>query len=327
MPPGVLSQARSAARAGIGLGTILRCCMAGERLLADSIADLGDAVGESVRGEADRARAAAADHLTDAISAAYLAELEESRRSPSRRLADSVEALLAGDGAPGGAELGYTLERWHVGLIVAGPRARQATLALAAAVDLQALVVPRSGGVVWAWLGGRERPAFAALKTAAEAGAGAGCSFAIGEARQGLGGWRLTHREAEAAALVMDADRRPLVRGKEVLLLATTLRDEALADSLLETFLAPLDGDGDLGLALRETLRAYLACGCNAVAAAATLRVNRHTVQRRLRRIEEALGDTLHVWHSELKLALDLEQAREATAARSSAAPADREDR
>jgi DNA-binding PucR family transcriptional regulator len=38
------------------------------------------------------------------------------------------------------------------------------------------------------------------------------------------------------------------------------------------------------------------------------LEVDRHTVQRRLRKVEEALGRLLHTCHAELEVALSLEE-------------------
>ncbi|HKT84228.1 MAG TPA: helix-turn-helix domain-containing protein, partial [Solirubrobacterales bacterium] len=94
-------------------------------------------------------------------------------------------------------------------------------------------------------------------------------------------------------------------------------RDELLAKSLYETYLAPLDEGSDSGLGLRETLRAYFDAGFNAATAAAALEVDRHTVQRRLRKVEEALGRLLHSCHAELEVALVLEELdREAIAPR-----------
>jgi len=81
-----------------------------------------------------------------------------------------------------------------------------------------------------------------------------------------------------------------------------------LARSLRETYLAPLDARGDSGPVLRETLRAYFDAGFNAATAAAALQVDRHTVQRRLRKVEEALGRLLHTCHAEIEVALLLEE-------------------
>jgi len=101
---------------------------------------------------------------------------------------------------------------------------------------------------------------------------------------------------------------RQITRARDVILLAATLRDEALARSLFETYLKPLEGHGDSGAVLRGTLRAYFAAGFNAATAAAALDVDRHTVQRRLRKVEEALGRLLPACHAELVVALSLEE-------------------
>jgi DNA-binding PucR family transcriptional regulator len=77
---------------------------------------------------------------------------------------------------------------------------------------------------------------------------------------------------------------------------------------LRETYLVPLDEHGDSGLVLRETLRAYFAAGFNAATAAAALEIDRHTVQRRLRKVEETLGQLLPSCHAELEVALSLEK-------------------
>jgi DNA-binding PucR family transcriptional regulator len=133
-------------------------------------------------------------------------------------------------------------------------------------------------------------------------------ALAVGEPRWGVDGWRLTHHEAKAAQQVMLRRSQPLIRASSVILLAAVLRDEALARSLRETYLAPLDGQGDSGSVLRKTLRAYFAAGFNAATAAAALEIDRHTVQRRLRKVEEALDRLLPSCHAELEVALRLEE-------------------
>jgi DNA-binding PucR family transcriptional regulator len=133
-------------------------------------------------------------------------------------------------------------------------------------------------------------------------------ALAVGEPRWGIDGWRLTHREAQAALEVMVRSPGRLIRARDVILLAAVLRDESLAKSLRETYLAPLDDRGDAGGVLPATLRAYFSAGLNAATAAAALEVDRHTVQRRLRKAEEALGRLLPECHAELVVALGLER-------------------
>src|ERR1019366_2130810 len=133
-------------------------------------------------------------------------------------------------------------------------------------------------------------------------------SLAIGEASVGIDGWRLTHRQAQAAMLV--ALRRPqrITWYSDVALLAAVLRDQELARSLVEVHLSPLEDQKDGGAVARRTLRAYFAAGCNAATAAAALGVNRHTVERRLHTVEEKLGRLLHTCHAELEVALRLDE-------------------
>ncbi len=141
-------------------------------------------------------------------------------------------------------------------------------------------------------------------------------SLAAGEPRDGLEGWRLTHREARAALVVTLMEPPRLTRYSDVALLAAALRDEATGKSLLHRYLKPLDENRD-GPDLRETLRTYLDLSCNAASTAAALGVNRHTVQRRLRKVEERLGESLSGRRAELEVALRLERLAASAADRS----------
>jgi sugar diacid utilization regulator len=96
-----------------------------------------------------------------------------------------------------------------------------------------------------------------------------------------------------------------------VALLASVLNDDALAGSLIEIYLAPLGGSENGGAILRRTLRAYFAAERNASSAASALGVTRHTVQNRLRTIEEKLGQSLRTRQAELEVALRLEELKE----------------
>lgn len=94
----------------------------------------------------------------------------------------------------------------------------------------------------------------------------------------------------------------------DVALLASVLRDEMLARSLIEIYLAPLECQRDGGRMLRDTLRAYLAAGRNASSAAAALGVARNTLESRLRTIEQSLTLPLSACLSELEVALRFEE-------------------
>lgn len=311
MPSTVAAQARLAARSGVRLDTVLRRYAAGDRLLGEFIMDEtrrfpSDALRQVMRGQGPQV-----DRLMANVAAEYMDEVEQMRRSPSQLLGERVQRLLAGDQLLDLAGLDYELDAWHLGVVVAGAKAEGAGRTLAAGLNRAPLVVSRGNGVAWLWLGGQRPLAVSEVESYLSAGVLGDVSLAVGEPRYGLEGWRLTHHEAQAARLVMLRRPRSFVRASEVTLLAAVLGDDSLAGSLRATYLAPLQALGDSGPVLRDTLRAYFAAGFNAAAAAAALKIDRHTVQRRLRKVEEALGCLLHDCHAEIEVALSLEEIDE----------------
>ena len=308
LPPVAAVQARRAARAGIGLDTILRRYAAGDRLISEIIMDEAGRFPNEALRQILRTQSPHVDRLMASVASEYMAELELMRRSPAQRVAERVKRLLAGDASFDPEGLDYEFEAWHLGLVVTGARSEVAARTLAAGVSREPLVVKRSDSSAWAWLGGRQPLDIDDVQRYLAAGVLGDVTLAVGEPRWGVDGWRLSHHEAKAAQQVMLRRSQPLIRASSVILLATVLRDEALARSLRETYLAPLDGQGDSGSVLRETLRAYFAAGFNAATAAAALEIDRHTVQRHLRKVEEALGRLLPSCHAELEVALRLEE-------------------
>jgi len=308
IPSTAAEQARRSARAGVRLDTVLRRYAAGDRLLGDFIMDEADRFPSQELRTVLRTHGPQVDRLMAAVATEYMDEVARMRRSPTQRLAERVQRLVAGESPADIGGLEYAFDVWHLGMIVKGSGAEACARSLAAGLDSQVLVVSRGNGIVWAWLGAR-RPLAAPDVEQLLSGDDVGdVSLAVGEPRSGLDGWRLTHREAQAAQEVMLRKPQRLTRARDVILLAAVLRDDALARSLFETYLAPLEGHGDSGAVLRETLRAYFSAGLNAATAAAALAVDRHTVQRRLRKVEEALGRLLPDCHAELMVALSLEE-------------------
>jgi PucR C-terminal helix-turn-helix domain/GGDEF-like domain len=307
VPEAAIAQARRAARRGVRLDTILRRYATGDRMLGEFIMEEADHFPSQALRQVLRTQGPQVDRVMAAVASEYLSELERTRRSPVQRLAARVQRLLDG-GTVATEDLGYELDAWHVGVIVSGADGELAARALAAGLGCQALIIPRGEGIVWAWLGRRRPPQPVDPDRLQAIGVPERASLAIGEPRRGLSGWRLTHREAQAAFEVMLRRPQRLTRSSDVLLLAAVLRDEALAKSLRETYLVPLDCQGSSGAVLRETLRAYFAAGFNAATAAAALEVDRHTVQRRLRKVEQTLDRLLHRCHAELEVALRLEE-------------------
>jgi hypothetical protein len=307
MPAASAAQARLAARSGVPLEIVLRRYAAGDRLVGEFIVDEAAGMPHEQIRQILRGQGPHVDRLMAAVAAKYVEELELLRHSPAQRRAERVQALLNGNSHTEIVGLDYELDAWHLGLIVTGPRPDVAARTLGAGLGHRSLAVVRGDETAWAWLGG-SKPDIAEVERYMAADVLGRVSLAIGEPRHGLEGWRLTHNEAKAAHQVMLRRPRELIRASEVLLLAAVLRDEVLARSLHETYLAPLDEAGDMGGILRETLRAYFKAGFNAATAAAALQVDRHTVQRRLRKVEEALGRRLQASHAEIEVALLIEE-------------------
>jgi hypothetical protein len=331
VPGEVLEQARLAARNGISLDVVLRRYIAGNALLWDYI--MQEATRAELAGEGEglremlRAQSSLFDALVILVAGAHTSELQRTNSSGELRLEEQVRMLLAGRPVePAG--LGYELEGEHLGVIAVGPGGREALGDMAESLGCGLLCVPCERETVWAWLGGGRcaLPA-AGLEhlLAAQAGAPGGAAgadtgadrvgseargvmFAVGESARGLAGWRLTHRQAQAALLVARRRWCRLTRYGDVALLAAALKDDTLARSLVDLYLSPLEDSRNGGGVLRDTLRAYLAAECNATSAAAALGVVRRTVENRLRIAEERLCRSLHPCPAELEVALGFER-------------------
>jgi len=336
IPAVAAEQARRAARVGVPLNTVLRRYLLGHTLFEQVVMDEAERSGLADEREASRAalrtQAAALDRLLETIAGEYGDELERIGRSPEQRRSERVRRLLEGGVAEGGAVgeagLEYELEdRWHLGVIATGADVAQAVRGLAMQADRRLLSVAQGERTVWAWLGGRERFAVGEIEQvigteshppADGIGSRPPVVLALGEPARGLEGWRLTHRQAQAALAVAlrrrdwiprNGSPPTLTRYADVALLASALKDELLGRALIEVYLDPLEDDsGERGTVLRETLRAYIAAEHSASSAAAALGVDRKTVASRLRTIELRLGRSLHPCPAELEVALLLDE-------------------
>jgi hypothetical protein len=294
----------------VSLDTVLRRFAAAQLLLAEFIMEESDQFSaDSVRGVL-RFLSPQLDRLLGLIADEHRHEIERADDGAERRRGELVERLLAGTPTEASA-LDYELDGWHLGVIASGPSPCRAVGAVQMRLGCRCLCVARGDKIAWAWLSGRRRISAKDVDGAAAAKDLERVSLALGEPAQGVKGFRLTHRQAQAAQ--WNAVRRSggLTRYGADPLLAAALKDEVLAESLRQAYLAPLDGRGNGGALARATLRAYFHAGCNAATAAAALGVDRHTVQRRVRRIEDKLGRWLTSCRSELELALRLDELDE----------------
>jgi hypothetical protein len=308
LPAALASQARLAARNGVGLDTVIRRYSAGHTLFVDFLiaewADDADVPPDALRPLL-AALSATFDRLLTSVTGEYTRELESrARASQDRRRVELVERLIAGEVVdPSG--LAYSLGGWHIGFVLdRGERPRLKDLARA--LDRQLLVVEPQPQLLWAWLGGFRRIETVEVLECARACLGR-ARVGLGEPAVGLAGWRLSHKQAKRVLPVARGEKLAIARYAELGLLASVHRDQVLTESLRELYLDPLRDGGEDDNALCETLRAYFAAGCNISSAASALAVHRQTVSGRLRNVEERLDRPLPQCTAELIVALALQ--------------------
>lgn len=308
IPSAVTAQARREARAAISLHISLRRYFVGARILEEFIVAEADGISRKVLGQILGDQGPQIDRLLAAVAAEYEDEFDRGRRSLAQREAERIVELVQSDSPVVPVDLDFDFTIWHVGAILRGREPGPTARTLASRSGCRSLHVVRDRETAWVWLSSIRRPSLKNLESLLTENMPPGISVAIGEPREGLEGWRLTHREAEAALRVTLQKPQGLTRGRDVILLAGTMMDETLVRSLLDTYLVPLTRHDDPGHSLLDTLRAYFSAAGNSAAAAVSLGVTRHTVQRRIRRIEEMLGQPLHTCQAELQIALQIEE-------------------
>jgi hypothetical protein len=302
VPPSIAAQIRLLAREGASLEAMLQGYSTVHGLLMEVLTEEMGPLPQDLLGYMLRVGSQQSDEMIMAFTNEYVSEVARLERSSAQRLEEQVRRLLAGE-PPQEAELGYDLDAWHLGLIASGKAPELRVQRLAEELGCQLLLVLRGPNTVWAWLGARRSVSIPEFERLATSKLGTAASIAFGEPREGVDGWRLTHQEAQLALTVMLRGSERLVRCADVALLAAAARDETTAKFLLDAYLRPLESrkDGDI---LKRTLSSYLTADCNAASAAAALGIDRHTVQRRLGRVEESLGRSLASCRAELEVAL-----------------------
>jgi PucR C-terminal helix-turn-helix domain/GGDEF-like domain len=313
IPDQLLVQARLAARSGISLDAVLRRYCSGNTLLTDILIEEAEQC-RLPRSELKgffRSLAMSFERLLSAVSEEYGREAPQATGTSEEQRAELIDRLLDGELIEG-SEFSYDFTAWHLGLVAFGADAADAVRAISERADANLLQVRRRDGVVWAWLGARRRDAVAERPRSVPEDCPE-TSVALGEPAQGLPGWRLTHRQAAAALPLAIKGQSPVASYAEAPLLATALKEDLLATSLRQLYLAPLAAERDGGATAKDTLRAYFAAGGNASSAAAALGVNRHTIAARLTAIEERLGRRLDAFSAEIETALRLDALEHAS--------------
>jgi hypothetical protein len=310
VPTALLAQARLDARDGVPLDTVLRRYFAGNALFGDFLVE--EAERAEVPSPALRrllaAQATLFDRLLAAISTEHAREAESRPVNFSERRRECVKSLLAGE-LVDHSELGYDLDTHHLALMARGEGAQEAMRELAKRLDRRLLAVCREEDSIWAcWLGGRSPLSTERALRELETVLPDGLFVTVGEPGEGLSGWRLSHRQAKAAMPIAERRGQAVLSYADVAVLASIVRDDLLAASLRQLYLAPLERARDGGKVARKTLRAYFAAERNVSSTAAALGVDRRTVSNRIRAIEELLGRTLKASATDLETALRLDE-------------------
>jgi hypothetical protein len=311
MPSAVPTQAESAARSQVGLEVVLQRYASGYSTLTDFLYQEVRTLGGDLHYPAlQRELTALFDRLVVEVSESY--RRAESRAMPSssraRRL-ERVRKLLAGE-LLDAAELDYDLGGWHLALVGRHLGDLEILHPLGTALDRRVLAVEVDETIAWAWLGGRRPFGPDELKQIATHQWPDEALVASGSSAHGIGGWRLTHRQASKAIGVAARQPKLFTAYDQVALSAAILEDEDLVNYLEDSVLTPLSGAGGRGDILRDTVRTYLASGDNVSSAASALGVSRQTVTLRLRDVEEKLSRTISSYRTEIEVALTIDALR-----------------
>lgn len=199
------------------------------------------------------------------------------------------------------SELGYDLAYDHLAVVADTPSVLEE---LAQRAERELLQVPLPGGGVWGWLGGQERISDADLDGLVLWQRGQEGRVAFGEPANGIAGFAESHWQAREAAVIAQALGQPAVRFADVLLPIALRRDPDLARSFVDRELGALARPDERMRQLRSTVCAYLEHGQSVSAAAAALRCDRKTIQRRLHAAEQLLCRYVDDRSGELLVAL-----------------------
>lgn len=310
VPQGIRALVRHEAGAGVPVETLYRQILVGYTVLSDFVVrDAGaQPCGVEHLRDINWRLGGALDRLLSVVAGEHRSEMESARGvTEEQRRASHVRQLLVVGEQPvdHDTDIGYSLDGWHVGVVASGDEARAVALVRASELGRTSLLIEDDlGGELWAWIGG---PApFTASETNSIVRPEVGRDFvlATGEAGRGLEGWRRTHRQAIMAKRVPGSAQ--VATYSDIALIAAARRDELLVAYMRETLIEPLSRD-EMGMDLRDTLRAYIAASQNTSSAAHALGVTRRTVSNRLRVAEERLGRPLEQLLTEIDVALRLD--------------------
>ena len=323
-PAAATEYARRLAQRGTPLTALLRAYRVGHVSFSDWVLkELGRQAGDAEMISAamlsmSRMVAGYIDQTSEEMVSAYAQARENWLRNRSAARAARIRDLLAGgriDVSAAEATLGYRLRQYHVGLVCwvgdAASAADEITrleqaighVAGKAACPGDLVFLPRDESSAWAWLPLGARDTF---DLAAATGVDPDVRFAFGNAAKGAAGFRLTHRQALAAQAVALAAGNPprAVTFGEVAPIAMMLGTAELLRPWVLGTLAGLAADDDHHARLRDTLLVFLQTGGSYKTTAEQLMLHKNTVQYRIRKAKESLGQPVGANRYDVELAL-----------------------
>lgn len=305
LPPSLVAQVGYVVQMGMPLEELLRGYTAGNTVISRFVLEECASLPPEALAYSVEVQCRVADALIGGLSAEYARQAALLERSATQRTIREVERLLSEESFSD-QHIGYRLDAWHIAGIVFGVRADQAARLLAERLGCELLLLPRAAETYWAWWGGPKKVDFEKVEVAARR-LGDRASFALGDSRHGRAGFRDSHREARTAIDVLVRIEAPVVRAADALLPAMLLRDRHLASLFVDAHLGALKSQKDWAV-ISASLWAYFDAGTALGVAAAAMEVDRHTMRRRVRRIEELLGRPLGTAPAELEIALRVDR-------------------
>jgi hypothetical protein len=291
-PPQAVAFARDLARRNVPVGELDRAYRIAALALwrwgvAEVRARVDGDVSMAIQGISEAAFSTA-NVFASTVMARYAQERERWLRSSDAIRVATVQEILGGgavDVVRASARLHYELRQNHQAFItwslddIAESTAQRIG-------GRRALLTPLSGGVVAGWAPAGSLDLSALPPTA---------SLAVGSPGGGLDGFRRSHAEAQQARRVAQlAEREPgVVHYDDVALVALLTHDLEQARRFARRTLGPLAEPDAAMRRLAETLRVVLENQGSPRRAAHVLGVHENTVAKRLRAVEELLGDAV----------------------------------
>ncbi|MET8427894.1 helix-turn-helix domain-containing protein [Nocardia sp. NPDC004860] len=324
VPPETTDLARTIARRNLDIGIPVKGFRIGQKVFWQYVTRTVD---ETINDASERPAALVAlweyatewmDAMLEAGIAAYSHEREQLQRGAIGRRTAAIHAVLRGESVDVddlSLTLGHPLRQFQTAFVLeadqnaAEPDAirlleRQAADFAAALGSSRPLTFPSAARGLWAWVATPRPPGDADGLPEPRAGV----RVSVGTSIHGVAGFVRSHREAVAAQRVSATGVRggSLTRYSDVELVCLTTGDGSIdaMRALIARELGPLAVRGDSAARLRETVRVYLADGCNAARAGEELGVHPNTVRYRVRHAEEVLGHLIDERRVHIELAL-----------------------